>query len=286
MEHDDPQSRETRSFAARQNFLSGQVPYSEQNPIGYRDRQSAFPYNQSSFPPTSNTRPSVLSGGVQIHPIPYTYGQGGQLIGSNLQPESTSQAAAYAGEDERNRQSFQPYGHGVLFGVPSQASSHTRSTRYDSTPQYPQRSNTTLDVLSTSYAIPQQYYVGGDTRDSRGSDVSLPSRISGQIISQYSPIQYSQSGHNIRSSNSTSSYSNVVENEPQTVAHPTFESTQYTYQTQPSQTASDYDNTYDAYQTELKRTYSYVHSGQLREASRNLLMVSKWLLGNVEALGK
>ena len=286
MEHNDPQSRETRSFAARHNLLPGQTTYSEQSATSHRDRQLAFPYDQSSFPPTSNTRPSILSGGVQIHPFPYAYSQGGQLVGSNLQPEPTPQAAAYSGEDERSQHGFQPYGHGMILGVQSQASSQTRSTRYDSAQQYQPRSNANLDILSTSYAIPQQYYVGGNTRGSRGSDVSLSSRIAGQIVSQYSPLQYSQSGHNIRSSNSTSSYSNILENEPQTTAHPTFESTQYAYQTQPSQTASDYDNTYDAYQTELKRTYSYIHNGQLRDASRNLLMVSKWLLGNVEALGR
>ena len=286
MEHNDSRLRETPSFTARQDFLPGQTTYSEQTSTSQRDRQSAFPYDQSSFPPTSNTIPSVLSGGVQIQSFPYAYGQGGQLIGPNLQPEPSQQPAGYAAEDQRSQHNLQPYGHGMIFGVPSQASSQTRSTRYDSTQQYPQRSNTTLDVLSTSYAIPQQYYVGGNTRGSRRSDISPPSRVAGQLTSQYSPLQYSQSSHNIRSSNSTSSYSNVLDNEPQTVAHPIFESTQYAYQTQPAQTASDYDNTYDAYQTELKKTYGYIHDGQLREASGNLLMVSKWLLGNVEALGR
>ena len=286
MEHNDTQSRETPSFTAQQNVLPGQAPYSEQSPAIERYRQPAFAYEQSAFSSASTSRPSLLPGGVQVQSYPYTYSQGGPLLGSNLQPEPAQQAISYSGESERSQQEFQPYGHGMLFSVPAHTSSQaTPPTRYNPPQQYQQRSNPALDVLSTSFTIPQQYYVGHSARLSRGSDIS-PGPATGQAISHDPEVQYSPPGHGPRGAISASAYPNVMDSESQPGPHSTFSDAQYSHSVQTSQAAPDYDNTYDAYQTELKRVYTLVRDGQLGEASHNLLVVSRWLLGNVEALGK
>jgi hypothetical protein len=56
-------------------------------------------------------------------------------------------------------------------------------------------------------------------------------------------------------------------------------------QQEPMPESSSLENTYSQYQQALRVTFDYTRAGRLLDASRSLLEISEWLIGNARELG-
>lgn len=57
-------------------------------------------------------------------------------------------------------------------------------------------------------------------------------------------------------------------------------------QQETAQQSTNLDDAYGQYQQALRATFDYTRAGRLVDASRSLLEISEWLVGNARELGK
>ena len=285
MDDNGSHSREEAHFTGRRNLLPVQTAYSEIAPEENRYGQSGYSYTQDPLlSSTSVTRSSVGPSMAQAESFPIVYGHSGQHVGSGWQPGSLQQSLPYSSNVERGQQESQRYGQGTFYNVSSQAALHGPQSRFGLSQQYSERTSSLIGDTTTPYGF-QQYYMGGDGGILRNPATS-PSQIHSQGVPTYQALPNPQQNEGTSHALSSGTFETVMGESSQPTSHSAYGTVQPTYGNQATQSVPDYDNTYDAYQTELKKTYGFIEEGRIDEASRNLLVISKWLLENVEALGQ
>ena len=239
--------------------------------------------------PTSGSRASTSS-----QSYGYAYGQGSQFVGSSIQ--QPGYAGDYAAEQpaQRASQQYQPYGQGAMYNVPGAAAPATATSQYEPVQPYQQARDSTMGVLGSDFGVaPPQYY--GSGVPSEGGPTSAPaSAIATQNVpSQYPPMGYTTQPAVGRESLAPA-YSAATMTDPQQPTAPgAYAQAPYGEQQQPphgsgsgSGGSNEYDDFYNNYQAELKKTFEYVRDGRLNEAAQQLFRLSDWLLHWAETLGE
>jgi hypothetical protein len=267
----------------------------QSNPSGYASQQgliqsspqypatsSADRFRQSQLAVQSPTSAPTTGRGGNIPGYTYPYGEGAPFSGSTMNA-APLQYPEYPQESQRSQQQQQQYpqyGSNIMYNVPSQPSASPQSP-YETVQPYQQpRQTAAIEVLSTNFGVPQQYYVAGG----EGGPTSVPnSAIPGQNVpSQYTPLSYttqSPVGREPLASAYATGMADPNQNSPQAgYGQPAYGGG--------AQADAALDNAYGQYQTELRRTFECVRDGRLAEAGNSLIHISDWLLGNAEALGK
>ncbi len=267
-----------------------------QNPSGYAGQQASLLAPQSSYPvvsasdryrqsplaapaPPASASASGSRASSNSQGYGYAYGEGTQF-GSSIQPAYSAQDyATEQQQPQRASQQYSPYGQNVLYSVPGAQGSATGSTQYEPVEQYQQNRDSAIQVLSTGFGVAQpQYYESAPT--------SAPvSGIAPQNVpSQYPSLGYTTSQAAVPRDTIATAYTAAGMTDPhQTTAQANY--TQGSY-TEPQASANEYDDFYNNYQTELKKTFEHVRDGRLGEAGAQLYRLSDWLLQWAETLGE
>jgi hypothetical protein len=166
--------------------------------------------------------------------------------------------------------------------------------QYESVQQpYEASRDPAIQAMSTNFGVAQAQYYGVQ----EGPTSAPASAIAPQSVpSQYSSLGYSTP----QAAVGREPYSAAAMTNPhQPTAHSGYpqQQQQQQQQQQPQQHApvgfggeqgggSEYDDFYNTYQTELKKTFEYTRDGRLREAAEQLVRLSDWLLQWAETLGE
>ncbi|KAF2466280.1 uncharacterized protein BDR25DRAFT_77077 [Lindgomyces ingoldianus] len=279
MENNDRRQRTNPSgYATQQGLLQTSAQYPVVS-ASDRFRQTPLAAQAPTTAPPSGSRATQSYG--------YAYAEGSQFVGSSIQPSGVPYGTQeYTPEQQRaSQQQYSQYGGNVMYNVPGQQASATPQSPYESVQQYQPRQNTAIEVLSTGFGVqpvPQQYYgVPGE-----GGPTSAPASA---LAPQNVPSQYPSMGYTTQQS--------PVGREPLAPSYtqpgmsdPTQAPSQGPY-AQPApasygdQGGNEYDDFYNNYQTELKKTFEYTRDGRLSEAAAQLFRLSDWLLHWAETLG-
>jgi hypothetical protein len=262
----------------------------QSNPSGYASQQGLI-QTSPQYPATSGSErfrqqphlavqsptsaPAAGRGG-NLPGYSYPYGAEGAQFGGPAMNAGPMQYPAEYGPDtgQRAQQQQQPpyqqYGSNIMYNVPSQQQQPSPQSPYETVQPYQPRQTAALEVLTNQFAVPQQYYEGGPT--------SAPaSAITAQNVpSQYAPLSYTTQSP-VGREPLTSAYATGMADANQGSSQGAYGQTNYA--------ASELDNAYGQYQTELKRTFESIRDGRLGDAGSSLIHISDWLLGNAEALG-
>jgi len=264
MEHNDRRQRQNNppGYAAQQ----GLVPSSAQYPTtSASDRFRQAPLTGQS--PTS--APSAGRAG-NTQGYNYGYTEGAQFVGTSMPTSDLQYQADYAQSAPGAQQQYQQYGSNLMYNVPSQQQATVQSP-YEPVQPYPPRHTAAIEVLSTQFGVPQQYYM-------EGGPTSAPAMATQNIPAQYPALSYTTQSP-VGRQPLASAYAGGMA-DPTQSAQPAYPQANYA-----AQTAADLDNAYGQYQQELRRTFQYARDGRLNEASNLLVHISDWLLTNAETLG-
>jgi hypothetical protein len=260
----------------------------QNNPSGYANQQGLI-QGSPQYPATSSadrfrqlavqsptSAPSSGRGG-NIPGYSYPYAEGAQFGSSAMNAAPLQYQAEYGQDTARSQQQYSQYGSNIMYNVPSQQTASPQSP-YETVQPYQQpRQSAAIEVLSTQFGVPQQYYVAGE-----GGPTSVPNTaIAGQNVqSQYTPLSYTTQSPVARDT-IASAYATGMADASQSSPQAGYGQPAYG-----SQSDAALDNAYGQYQTELRRTFEGVREGRLAEAGTSLIHISDWLLGNAEALGE
>ncbi|KAL1592311.1 hypothetical protein SLS60_011388 [Paraconiothyrium brasiliense] len=209
------------------------------------------------------------------------------FVGSSIQQPGVAYGAQdYADQQQtpqRASQQYSQYPQNVMYNVPAQAS-QPGSSQYEPVAQYQQNRDSAIEVLGTNFGVAQPQYYSGVP--SEGGPTSAPSSA---IAPQNVPSQYPSIGYTPQQSAPAYSTAAMTDPNPPTT-HGGGYSQPAAYpqpQPQPQQDGSsnEYDDFYNTYQTELKKTFEQVRDGRLNEAAPALDRLSEWLLHWAETLG-
>lgn len=197
-----------------------------------------------------------------------------------MQASALQYPAEYA-QDQQQR-AAQPYtaqySSNIMYNVPSQQQQQQNpQSPYEPVQQYQPRQSAAIEVLSTQFGVPQQYYVAGE-----GGPTSAPAAAMAtqNVPSQYPSLSYTAQQSPVGREALAPAFAPGMNDPAQGSSQGAYPSQSYA-----AQGGSDIDNAYNTYQTELKRTFEHVRDGRLSEAGRLLLDITEWLLGSAEALG-
>jgi len=270
MDSNDRRQRQSNpsGYASQQGLI--------QTPPQYPAASSAERFRQSQLAVQSPASAPTAGRGGNVPGYTYPYGEGAQFSGSAMNAAPLQYQAEYGQDAQRSQQQYPQYASNIMYNVPSQQAASPQSP-YETVQPYQPRQSAAIEVLSTQFGVPQQYYVAGE-----GGPTSAPNAaIAGQNVpSQYTPMSYtaqSPAGREPLPSSYATGMSDPSQNSPQAGYG------------QPAYTAQNdaaLDNAYGQYQTELRRTFECVREGRLGEAGNSLIHISDWLLGNAEALGR
>ncbi|KAI5862870.1 hypothetical protein GGS23DRAFT_72647 [Durotheca rogersii] len=260
---------------------------------GRRRRPIDPPANASSNPrypvhdPSAQGRSYGASGSERYRPAPVNTsptaarGIGGTAAYSGYYPEPAAtfstampqNAMTYQseyGQDTRQTQGFSTYNTSMMYNVP-QASA--QSAVYDTSPQFPSRQPTALQIMQTDVAAP--YFSSEPTNAAAASSLqSHGASSSTSTVYQQSPgnqramLQEYSSGMAPMSGMSQSSAPE------QAIEDPAY-----------SQQSADMEAAWNQYQAALKEVFTNIRTGALETASESLLDISEWLLSKVTELG-
>ncbi|PSN74888.1 hypothetical protein BS50DRAFT_26305 [Corynespora cassiicola Philippines] len=271
-----------------------------QNPSGYASQQGALLQPQSSYPvvsasdrfrqaPPTSAPASGSRAGSQSYG--YAYGEGSQFVGSSIQPSGVSYSAQdYASDSaqaqpQRASQSYPQYGQNVMYNVPGAQASATASSQYEPVQQYQQNRDSAIEVLTTNFGVAQpQYY---PVPAGEGGPTSAPaSAIAAQNVpSQYSSLGYTAQQAPVPRESLAPAYSAAGMTDPhQPTSHGAYPQGS-AYADQQHASGNEYDEFYNNYQNELKKTFEHTRDGRLGEAGQQLFRLSDWLLHWAETLG-
>lgn len=278
MESNDRRQRQSNpsGYPAQQGIL-------QQQPSQYPPASAPDRYRQAGLQQSPTSAPSSRRPGGQSYGT-YGYGEGAQFVGSSMQTGSLQYQPEYASESARSQQQQQygQYGSNIMYNVPSQQQAALPTSPYESVQPYPQqpRQSAAIEVLSTQFGVPQQYYVPG--AGDAGPTSAPNSAIAQQSVpSQYSSLSYTQQSPVAQARDSMGSAYGAGMTDTSAHGGPP----QYGTQGYSAQSGSEFDAAYQQYQSELRRTNESVRDGRLAEAGSSLVRISEWLLGNAESLG-
>jgi hypothetical protein len=201
--------------------------------------------------------------------VPY----GGQDYGAEQQQQQQSQRAA---------QHYSAYGPNVMYTVAGAQGSAPGSAQYEPVEQYQQNRDSAIHVLSTGFGVTQTpyYNVPGES----GPTSAPASAITPNVPSQYPSLGYTSPQTAVGRAPLAPAYTAAGMTDPhQAPAQAGYPQVGYGDQ---QGTGHEYDDFYQSYQTELKKTFEYVRDGKLAEAAQQLHRLSDWLLHWAETLGK
>ncbi|CAI6336445.1 unnamed protein product [Periconia digitata] len=235
-----------------------------QNPSsGYASQQGTLLQPQASYPvfvPSSIQQPSVS--------------YGAQDYAAGEQQQQTPQRAS---------QQYQQYGQSVMY--PGSAGS---ASQYEPVQPYQQNRESAIEVLGTNFGVAQPQYYGEGGPTSAPTAAITPQNLPSQYPSlAYTTAQQAPVGRE----SLAPTYSAAA---GMTDPHPPTASSGYSqqpaaYADQQSQRQSssgnEYDDFYNNYQGELKKTFEYIRDDRLAEAAPSLFRLSDWLLHWAETLG-
>ncbi|KAH7389762.1 hypothetical protein BKA66DRAFT_510798 [Pyrenochaeta sp. MPI-SDFR-AT-0127] len=267
-----------------------------QNPSGYASQQGTLLPPQASYPVVSASdryRQPPLTAPAPPTSVPssasrassqgygYAYGEGTQF-GSSIQSSSVAYGTQDYGTEQQQQpqrasQQYSPYGQSVMYSVPGAQGSAPGSSQYEPVEQYQQNRDSAIQVLSTGFGVAQtQYYESGPT--------SAPaSAIASQNVpSQYPSLGYTAPQAQVGREALAPPYSAAGMTDPHQATSQAGYSQGYT---EPQGTGNEYDDFYNNYQTELKKTFEHVRDSRLSEAGAQLYRLSDWLLHWAETLG-
>ncbi|KAK7706066.1 hypothetical protein SLS57_009847 [Botryosphaeria dothidea] len=213
---------------------------------------------------------------------PYGYGgEGAQFVGSSIQTGALQYQPEYGQEQQpqqqqRTPQQYSQYASNMMYNVPAQQQAAPQSP-YDSVQQYQPRQSAAIEVLSTQFGVPQQYY--GVPGESGPTSAPAAGMAAQNVPSQYSSLSYTTQSP-VGRDPLAPAYAAGMSDPTQGGSHGAYAQGNYTQ----TQGASDWDNTYAEYQTQVKRTFECIRDSRLSEGGGCLLRITKWLLGNAEAL--
>jgi hypothetical protein len=236
-------------------------------------------------PPSLQLAPREDMSGRSAHLADYTgYGytsepslQGGPLQGPGLQYQTTFPRQGpppnpshqrLSQQQQQQQQQFSQYGPNLVYSIDQQGQAQASYEIPVPTP-YEQRQSGALGALSTQFAVPQYFTPTGHT-GSGDSGVYLTPQAQPTTYHQQNPLGRS----------SAPSYPATM-----TDYHP-MATTEAVEQRTTEQQATNLDDAYGQYQQALRATFDYTRAGRLVDASRSLLEISEWLIGNARELGK
>lgn len=269
------------------------------NPTGYAGQQPLIQGTPQQYPPVSVSGPDRFRQAPLTAQTPtsapstgragagpgygYAYGEGGPFVGSSIQAGALQYQPEYAQAQEqqqqRTPQQYSQYAPNMMYNVPAPQQAAPQSP-YESVQQYQPRQSAAIEVLSTQFGVPQQYY--GVPGESGPASAPAAGMAAQNVPSQYSSLSYTTQSP-VGRDPLAPAYAAGMSDPTQGGSHGAYPQQGNYNQTQG---ASDWDNTYAEYQTQVKRTFECIRDGRLGEGSSCLLRITKWLLGNAEALGK
>ncbi|KAF2849122.1 hypothetical protein T440DRAFT_490667 [Plenodomus tracheiphilus IPT5] len=254
-----------------------------QGPSRYATQQGLYPQasHPRQAPLTASAPPTTLpSTGSRAQGYAYAYGEGSQFAPS-IQPAGVPYSAQeYAADQQqqaqRPTQQYTPYGQNVMYAVSNTQGSAPGSSHYEPVEPYQQNNrDSAIHVLSTGFGVAQAqpYYEGGPT--------SAPA--SSSVPSQFSSLGYPATQAHVGRETLAPAFTATAMTDP----HPSTQGSYSQAYNEPhgSGSGNEYDDFYNNYQTELKKTFEYVRDSRLSEAGTQLYRLSDWLLHWAETLG-
>ena len=230
-------------------------------------------------PPPPTSAPSSRAG-ASAQSYGYAYEGSSQFVGSAVQYA----AQDYADQQQppaRASQQYSQYPQGVMYNVPAQPSQQG-SSQYEPVPQYQQNRDSAIEVLGTNFGVAQPQYYGAVPNE--GGPTSAPASA---IAPQSVPSQYPSIGYTPQQSAPAYTTAAMTDPHPPTTHGGYSQSSAYPQpQPQPEAAGNEYDDFYNTYQTELKKTFEQIRDGRLSEAAPALDRLSDWLLHWAETLGE
>ncbi|WEW61951.1 hypothetical protein PRK78_007451 [Emydomyces testavorans] len=219
---------------------------------------SGFEYTESSY-----NAPSLHGGSLQSGTISYQHD-----FSTTSSRQNPSQATQQPGhhDQQHHQQRMQQYDPGMVYNIAPQAQPHSP---YDTVPHYQPRHSAAIEVLATQFGVPQYY----------PADESAASESAHYLTAQVQQTPYSQSP--------SASRSHVAPSFPESMTGFNASGAPESLRTseQPREISSGLEDAYNQYQQALRQTFENIRAGRLITASRSLLEMSEWLLGNAVELG-
>ncbi|KAH7128459.1 hypothetical protein B0J11DRAFT_578666 [Dendryphion nanum] len=265
------------------------------NPQGYAGQQGTLLQPQAQYPVVSasdrfrhapltaqppTSAPSTSRAGAQSYG--YAYGEGSQFVQSAIPPSYGTQDYAPEQTPQHQQQSrYSQYGQNVMYNVASAQPQPAGQSQYEPVQQYQSNRDSAIEVLNTSFGVAQPQYYGVPGQE--GPTSTPASALATQNVpSQYSSLGYTAPQAAVGRESLAPSYSAPSMTDP----HQATSQGGYSHQTYPEQGSSnEFDNFYNNYQTELKKTFESTRDGRLSEAAVHLKGLTDWLLHWAEPLG-
>lgn len=167
-----------------------------------------------------------------------------------------------------------------MYSVGAPQGSPGSSSQYEPVEQYQQNRDSAIQVLSTGFGVAQtQYYnVPGES----GPTSTPASAIAQNVPSQYPSLGYTAPQAPVGRETLAPAFTAAGMTDPH---QPTAQGGYQGAYPDPHSTGNEYDDFYNNYQTELKKTFQSVHDGKLSEAASQLYRLTDWLLHWAETLG-
>jgi len=228
----------------------------------------------------------------------YAYGEGSQFVGPSIQQPAYAHAGDYTAQAEqppqRASQQYQPYGQSAMYNVPGAPAPATATSQYEPVQQFQQARDSNMGVLGGEFGVAPPQYYGGVPNEGGPTSAPATAMATQNVPSQYPPMGYTSQPPAVgREPPLAPAYSAATMTDPHqpTAAGayaqaPYGEQQQQQPQPQPQGTGNEYDDFYNNYQAELKKTFEYVRDGRLHEAGQQLFRLSDWLLHWAETLGE
>lgn len=275
-----------------------------QSPSGYASQQGALLPPQTSYPVVSASdrfRQTPLTAPAQPTSAPssgsrasaqgygYAYGEGSQFVGSSIQPSGVSYGAQDYGAEQQQQsqrapQQYSPYGQNIMYSVSGAQASATGSSQYEPVEQYQQNRDSAIQVLSTGFSVaqPQYYNVAGESGPTSASASAIAPQ---NVSSQYPSLGYTAPQAPVGREPLAPAFSASGMSDPhQATAQASY--SQASYGSEQHSSGNEYDDFYNNYQSELKKTFEHVRDGRISEAGAQLYRLSEWLLHWAETLGE
>ena len=219
------------------------------------------------------TRPassaSLAAGAGGSHELAgFGYAPAQQYATTPMQPTSFSYQPDYLQESQRHR--YPQYQSQMMYNVAQQP---PQQSPYQPVGQYQPRQSAAVEVLSSQFEMPQQYYNHSGVSTVSGTAV-LPQGY--QTAAYQQPMQYNPPSalgrSTLASSYPTTAPDYSQAGSPEEPAQP---------EQEPDTRAEQFAN----YQTALRETNESTSRGRLIEAAASLEKLSEWLLTNAAGLG-
>ena len=263
-----------------------------QNLSGYAGQQGTLLQPQAQYPVVSASAPDRFRQAPLAAQQPptsapsgsrYAYEPASQFAGSSIQPSYGAQEYAVEQQQPQQRASqYGQYGQSV-YGVAGAQAPAAGQSQYESVQQpYEASRDPAIQALGTSFGVAQgQAYYGVQ----EGPTSAPASAIAPQNV----PSQYSSLGYPVTQppvAREHQAYSAAGMTDPhQAAAQGGYAHAQAGFSGE-QHGENEYDNFYNTYQQELKKTFEHTRDGRLREAGDQLFRLSDWLLQWAETLGE